>query len=157
MALVWLPGIWIDGTSMWWPLPGPISRLAVRETTETAAEKVPGTDGALHEVPSLGVVEISVTGTIQRSGAGVLLATEAQVEAELQNLKTYSRGAATTHEFWFVLYYDAGTSTYRYYKECLRRDLSTNMEQGDTVGVPYALSVVAYDPTYQTAQSGNLA
>jgi len=154
MALVWLPGIWIDGTSTWYPLPRPVQDCTDDQGMDYTQHKIPHAGGAVMTGISRAVVQLSVRGLISKTGAGVVIGSETAMHTERDALVTALQGG-TDGTFWFCTHYDSGSSTYRFWKDCVCTGRVLG-EQQSYVAMPYSLRIVAADPVLYAAAAGNL-
>lgn len=154
MSLVWWPGIWRDDTSDWFPLPRPVQDVDDDGGRDFTTHKVPHADGAIVTAPSKKVVSISVRGIASMTGYSVVYADETTTTAAIATMQTKLAGD-TDGKFWFVLYYEASSSTYRYWKDCILSGFATKRGRADRF-VPYTIQITAHDPTLYDTKSGNL-
>ncbi len=154
MAFVWRPGVWIDATSTWYPFPRPVDAFLTNFPQDMRRHKVPGGDGAIVTGFSQGMGTITIRGKVSQNGAGTMLETELAKITELELMRTRLQGD-TANTFWLMEYYHAGSSTYRFWKDCRLASVSPNEARVDRY-IPYVIEVHALDPTRWTTAEGNL-
>lgn len=125
-------------------LPRPVPTLRVQETWHNERFKVPLRDGDLLVGHSRNGVDITLQGQVG-SQAGELKLDEGSMFAVLEALRAALHVTADSGKYWFFLYCDEASATFRHFRECSTVRFDYDLSDGHLF--TYAAVIHAEDPT----------
>lgn len=151
MAFVWKPAIYRDSTLTW--LPRPVEGFHLQNEWDKRDSKVPLKDGISTTGHSQNGRVITIRGNVGWNESGPL-PDEGDALTELEAILTLVDISADSEKFELFIYHDAGSATYRKFKECSPQSFTYAIgeKQDERVSAPYDLVILAEDPVlYSTA------
>jgi len=147
MAFTFKPAVLKD--SVLYEFPRPVLTVRIQDAWDFEQLKVPLADGDTIVGHSQQGVDISIEGQIGTQ-AGTLKASEADMFAEIENLRDALNVASPTEKYDFFLYHDDATSTYRRFSSCTTVRFEYDLSNKNLFS--YSAVIHADDPTlYSTA------
>lgn len=143
------PAVWKAGTL--YELPRPVTVVRIQDSWDFARFKVPLAAGDAIAGRSANGVDIAIEGEIGKQ-AEVLKTDEASMFAAAQALRTALSPTDPDQVYRFFLYYDAGSATYRSFRNCTTVRFECDLSAPQLFS--YSALIHASDPTiYTTAPS----
>ena len=145
MTFVFKPAV-LSGETLF-ELPRPVTSLRLQDAWDFEQFKVPLADGDEVAGHSRQGVDVFLEGQIG-TRAGALKPGEAEMFAEIENLRSALHVGAPDEKYTLFLYHDSGTSTYRHLKSCSTVRLEYDLS--DKHLFTYSAVIHAEDPVVYT-------
>lgn len=140
------PALYRGGT--WYEFPPPTLTLRLAETWDAERFKIPLRDGDTLVGHSRNGVDIVIRGELGSAGNDPPL-DEPALFALLDGLRTALHVSSDDDRFWFYLFRDESSDTFRHFREC--STLRFEYDLSDTRLVTWIATIHAADPTLYDA------
>jgi len=149
MSLTFKPAVYANGSLF--ELPRPVTRLRLQNAWDSEAFKVPLLAGDFRVGASQDGIDILLEGQLG-SQDGVVLATEADMLAAIEELRAAISPPGPDPHYEFFLFHDSAAGIYRKFAECTTARFESDLS--DQSLFTYSLVVHAGDPVLRETGPG---